>query len=407
MNVTKMMENRRRARVRVCMDYVEEWNESMELLTPKRAKVEEESLSSFGKKKKKSITYDASKEDLEHSFDMASKFLKSLPLMVLSGVCLGVHFSSWVYSIEKTSLVHSLLWVSMGPILLNWGQWILFFVSKGTWVGKPSMFESWGAFIGLIGALVMLLDVKQQQQQIDDGSGSMISEREVENSNNPDPTLEGDVAAFLGAFAVSMYLVIGGNLRSWLSIWLYAFPVIASAVVTTVTLALIDPSHPAHWVGLSSTSVFGFLGTKEFLGMSLYLGAGPGVCGHTLLSALLKYISPLTISTAMLLEPLLGSIMGYFLGMQSLPGTSTWVGGFVLLFGLFLVVLGGEEEEEEEEEEEKKQNETTSRDDLVFGEEDTQLFIPALDQDVIQKEQQSTATANVHHHEQYGTMHSK
>ena len=46
-----------------------------------------------------------------------SRVPQALPLLSLSGVCLGVHFVSWVYSLRMTSLTHSLLWVSIGPIL--------------------------------------------------------------------------------------------------------------------------------------------------------------------------------------------------------------------------------------------------------------------------------------------------
>ena len=65
-------------------------------------------------------------------------------------------------------------------------------------------------------------------------------------------------------------------------------------------------------------------------------------------------MSPLIISTAMLSEPILGSILGYYLGLQPLPGLYTRVGvhlktlrnlhfqhgGGALLIGLVLVVVG-------------------------------------------------------------------
>ena len=59
-----------------------------------------------------------------------------------------------------------------------------------------------------------------------------------------------------------------------------------------------------------------------------------------MINGLLKYISPLTVSTALLLEPVLGSILGYFFGMQDLPSLWTCVGGLILLIGLVLVVSG-------------------------------------------------------------------
>jgi hypothetical protein len=42
----------------------------------------------------------------------------------------------------------------------------------------------------------------------------------------------------------------------------------------------------------------------------------------------------------MLSEPLIGSCMGYLAGMQSIPGIYTWLGGVVLLGGLFAILYG-------------------------------------------------------------------
>lgn len=260
------------------------------------------------------------------------RYLSTLPLLLCSGFFLGVHFSSWVYSIQKTSLVHSLLWVSMGPIIINWGHWILYNFNFTNHV--PSILESIGAILGLIGALIMLGDVRANYQELNDAS---IDNDDLDLIHQP--TLEGDMAALIGAFAVSIYLIIGQHCRSWMPLWLYAFPVIAAAAFTSMVAALLDITQPSTLFGFEVNAVLGFLNTKYFL-RAVYLGVGPGICGHTMFNALLKYVSPLTISTAMLLEPIFGSIIGYFLGMQQLPGECTVYGGAILMVGLVFVVLG-------------------------------------------------------------------
>lgn len=115
--------------------------------------------------------------------------------------------------------------------------------------------------IGLGGAVLILFDIGTPSSDL--------------SSSVRQPTLEGDLAAFLGAFAVSMYLLIGGNLRTWIPLWMYTFPVIFFAIVTSMILAFLDPHSPATWAGLSKFSVFGFLNPK-YIWLSLYLGAGPG-----------------------------------------------------------------------------------------------------------------------------------
>lgn len=268
------------------------------------------------------------------------RFHSSLPLMICSGTFLGIHFSAWVYSIETTSLAHSLTWVSMGPIIISWGQWILYICGItccsifGT-VNRPSTWaETSGAIVGLLGALMMLRDVTK-----------FAPSSTAQASLQHEPTLKGDLAAFLGAFAVSIYLVIGRSCRSWMPLWLYIFPVVVTSAISSMMFALLDSEQPAKWSGLSETSVFGFLNMCYFP-YALYLGVGPGIAGHTVFNALLKYMSPLIISTAMLSEPLFGSVLGYIFGMQQIPGLWTFLGGFVLLISLFFVSYSKEEVDE-------------------------------------------------------------
>jgi drug/metabolite transporter (DMT)-like permease len=245
------------------------------------------------------------------------RIFQALPLLILSGICLGIHFSAWVWSLQLTSLTHSMLWVSMGPVLLNAGSWVFFLCGNH---GAPTCLESSGALVGFLGAVIMLGDMGQN-------SPDKIGQ---------DPTAFGDFVALVGAAAVSIYLVIGRHLREWMPLWVYTFGVVGSAYITTLMLAILTGE-------VTFTNTFGFL-YHPYVWYALYLGIGPGVGGHTLLNGLLKFISPLTVSTAMLAEPLVGSLMGYAVGMQAMPGLYTWIGGFVLLGGLALVAYGDNKE---------------------------------------------------------------
>eukprot|EP00978_Attheya_sp_CCMP212_P014172 scaffold36052_cov51-Attheya_sp.AAC.3 len=287
------------------------------------------------------------------------KFKKALPWLVVSGFFLGVHFSSWVYSLRHTSLTHSMLWVSMGPILIHGTHWIWY--SCHGWVvlvlltagwttlssslqpppKRPSSWETWGTLMGLVGALLLLLDISPETNN--------DTNNHNEFQNVPQPSLKGDAAAFCGAAAVSIYLYIGGQMRSWMPLWLYAFPVVGSAMVTSLILAILlqEESVAISMTGFGPNSVFGFLNPKYFW-LSLYLGAGPGVGGHTMLNALLKYMSPLTISTAMLSEPIFGSLIGYAFGLQPIPGGWTFLGGGILLAGLLLVIYSSQDDDDDE-----------------------------------------------------------
>ena len=42
----------------------------------------------------------------------------------------------------------------------------------------------------------------------------------------------------------------------------------------------------------------------------------------------------------MLFEPLIGSLIGWFLGTTNVPGVYTWIGGIFLILGVILVTIG-------------------------------------------------------------------
>jgi drug/metabolite transporter (DMT)-like permease len=245
------------------------------------------------------------------------RIFRAIPLVALSGCCLGAHFSAWVWSLQLTSLTHSFLWVSMGPIILTACAWVLFL--SGSSKDAPTWMESSGTLVGFAGAVLMLGDI-----------GNISSELSGRH-----PTIFGDFVALLGACAVSAYLVIGRELREWMPLWVYAFGVVGSAYMTSLLLATITGE-------LTTSNVLGFL-DLPYVWYALYLGVGPGIGGHTLLNGLLKYVSPLTISTAMLAEPLVGSVIGYVVGRQVMPGIYTWIGGLVLIGGLLLLFYGENE----------------------------------------------------------------
>lgn len=269
---------------------------------------------------------------------LVPRLKQSLPILAVSGICLGIHFSAWVYSLRTTTLTHSLLWVSMGPLLLHSYQWIVWLIAMGSFdpqnsntvsAKAPTKFETIGCVLGLVGSIVLLGDVRRN-------NGNAVS-------GQPVPTFQGDFAALIGAAAVSIYLVLGQQLREWMPLWIYAFAVKGFAYLTCLALAIVfGPTPISFWPSNSLTSSSSILGcfVPPFVLYALYLGAGPGVAGHTLLNYLLKYMSPLTISTAMLSEPILGSYMGYLAHLQSLPGIYTWTGGTIVLVGLFLILYG-------------------------------------------------------------------
>ncbi len=187
--------------------------------------------------------------------------VRKLPLMAFVGLFLGLHFGAWVWSLEHTSLAHSLMWVSTGPIVLNGGHWIIYGVQalfvagyciwcercaskirssgsvaepltgaaaegsdrsqnekKGPFpnLRKPSTLETGGAIIAVLGGICMSIDsISEEDKETTTGDGALGGGKQVPVS------LLGDFVAFLGAIFICVYLLISkdvswsSNRRNW------------------------------------------------------------------------------------------------------------------------------------------------------------------------------------------------
>lgn len=242
------------------------------------------------------------------------KSKRSLQLMLASGLALAAHFATWVASLDATTLTHSLLFVTAHPLVIVLGMGLL---ARSTFdVRAPARAEWLGAGVCFVGAAVALLD-----------AGTAQGDQTV--------TVWGDALAFSGAVFVVGYIVVGRVLREWMPIFLYAFPVTLIGATVLLPLSwLIEPDH-------ASFGALGWLDTA-FFGWFLLLALIAGLLGHTGLNTCLRYISPLVVSTSVTLEPVIGSLIGWWFFDAGIPGVWTFVGGAVLMLGLLMVVVTSE-----------------------------------------------------------------
>jgi drug/metabolite transporter (DMT)-like permease len=93
------------------------------------------------------------------------------------------------------------------------------------------------------------------------------------------------------------------------------------------------------------SGVFGWLGAAWFAYVA-YLALGPGLVGHTGINAVLRWLPPLVISMVLIMEPVIGSLIGWMLGVDVIPGAWTLLGGAGMIAGLILVTLEKHSEQE-------------------------------------------------------------
>lgn len=153
-------------------------------------------------------------------------------------------------------------------------------------------------------------------------------------------TLAGDLSAFLTAVFFCGYIIIGAHLRKWLPIFLYATPVTGFAALLLSVAA--RASGESTVSGSGNSGLFGWVTDMSYLPKILYLAVLPGIVGHTGFNALLKWMPALLVTLALTLEPLIGTVIAYALGLAQVPGLWTYTGGAVLLGSTAIVVVAGD-----------------------------------------------------------------
>lgn len=232
-------------------------------------------------------------------------------LLVASGVFLALHFGAWTVSLDRTTLTHSLLFVTAHPLVVLVGSAVL--LGLGREIAPPGRRGWAGGLLGLLGASLTLLDV-----------GEATGGQEV--------TFLGDFLAFLGAVFVVGYLAAGRVLRARWPVFLYA------AVVTGLaSVLLVVGSGALEPDAIADHGLVGWTGPTWLVGF-LTLAFFAGLVGHTGLNHCLKTMTPLTISVTLTMEPVVGSIIGFAAFGTGIPGPATLIGGLVMLSGLLLVV---------------------------------------------------------------------
>jgi drug/metabolite transporter (DMT)-like permease len=226
-----------------------------------------------------------------------------LPLMILSGALLALHFWSWIASLRYTSVASSVVLVSLKPVFA-WGL-------AAAWLREhPTRMESWGIALAVVGA-------------------SLIGLGDARLSLG---ALGGDVLALLGAVTGAGYYVIGRRVRQTVGIWRYATGVYA---VAAAALALLAVARRAPLVGFAGRdwAVFGAM------------AAGPMLIGHTGMNYALRHFRATTVNVAALGEPVGATLLAWIIpAIHEVPRLMALAGGVLVLVGIGLSLGAGSRE---------------------------------------------------------------
>ena len=218
-------------------------------------------------------------------------------LAALSGLFLALHFSTWISSLNYTSVANSVVLVNTNPL---WVGLLTPLISKD----RLTPLTKLGIVISVIGGIII-------------GAGDFASGRQA---------LWGDFLALIGGVCAALYLLLGRNLRRKLSLLAYVILCYGSAAVVLWTLVLV--------LRLPITG-FGTGTYAAFIGMALI----SQIIGHSSYNWALKWFSASLIAVSLLGEPIGATILAYIIFAEGLTWTK-FVGGSLILVAIYLAGRG-------------------------------------------------------------------
>jgi drug/metabolite transporter (DMT)-like permease len=210
-----------------------------------------------------------------HKRELQTISRQDLKWAMIAGIVLGLHFATWISSLEYTAVVNSVVLVTTAPL------WVA--MMAPLFLGeKMTRWTAIGLGLALGGGILVAL------------SGDT-----GEPSTRHDPLLGNGLALF-GAVMAAIYFMVGRRLRARLSVTLYAWMVYSSAAILLISVVII-----------SGQRVTGFP-AEVYLWMIL-MGLIPQLIGHSAFNYALGYLPAAYVSLMVLGEPLGSGILAILL----------------------------------------------------------------------------------------------
>lgn len=220
-----------------------------------------------------------------------------------AGISLAFHFAFWITSLSFTSIAASTTLVTTNPVWVAILSWLWF-------KEKPTTLTSLGIIIALGGSILIALGNI-------DGSGV---------GNNP---MLGNILALLGAWMVSLYLILGKEAQQQgLTVSNYIVIVYTTAALLLFPLPFILGSGYTQY----PQPVYLYV---------LLMAIFSQLIGHTSINWSVRWISPTLVTLAILFEPIGSSFLG-FLVFKEVPSLALISGAIILLLGVTLAIIGSQ-----------------------------------------------------------------
>jgi drug/metabolite transporter (DMT)-like permease len=225
---------------------------------------------------------------------------RDLLLALGSGFMLAVHFAAWISSLEYTSVLISVLFVSTSPLWVALLEWLVL-------RARFNRLMVIGLATALIGGLVI-----GASSSSDQGAGS-------------NPVLGGGLA-LTGAASVAVYLIIGRTVRAKLSLLPYIWLVYGFAALFLIALVVINGQTVTGY----SASTYLWI---------VVLALVPQLVGHSSFNYALRYLPATFVGIAGQMEPIGSAVLAIII-FRELPTEVQAVGSVVVLVGVIAATVG-------------------------------------------------------------------
>lgn len=212
-----------------------------------------------------------------------------------AALLLALHFGFWISSLDYTSVAASGVLVSTQPVFVA-------ILGRALLNERPTRVAWSGIALAIAGTVVIA------------GADFALDRRAV----------LGDLLALLGAVWISGYYVLAKVLRASKDLVPYVTVIYAMTAGWLLVGALASGSELAGW------------GTGTWAALA-GLALGPTILGHSSLNYALRYMPAFKVNIAILGEPA-GAAAWAWLLLSERPGPATWIGGALILIGIFVTL---------------------------------------------------------------------
>jgi len=221
---------------------------------------------------------------------------KNYSKTILAGILLGLHFALFFGSIKLTLISNATFLGTLAPLFT---LILEIAILKRKFNSKIIL----GLGLSLIGAYIIF------------GNEFDLSEKYI----------LGNFLAITCSLCLALCFMIAEKVRQIENTIVYTRLLYLSAAMTLLFIALIG-----------GTQLFNFT-YYEYLGL-IFLGVVPTIIGHNAIYYSVKYVSPTIVSAFPLGEPIIATILAFFIFGESI-GFSIYLGGSITFLGLILITI--------------------------------------------------------------------